>query len=293
MTLVRLPDGRALDLRIEGPADGPVLVFHHGTPSSGHIGRGLAHAAVERGLRLVSWSRPGYHVSTRHAGRSVADVAADLVAVLDHLGLATVLTAGASGGGPHALACAALLPDRVRAVGVIAGVAPYAESVATLDWLDGMGQDNLDEFAAAYQGEAVLRDYLGHHVAALRSATPEGIVEALESVLPPVDRVHIAAEFGEDLATSCHEALAHGADGWVDDDLAFVRPWGFDLGAIAVPASVWQGSADLMVPFAHGRWLGAAIPGAATHLVEGEGHLSIGVGLLGDILDEVLALGGR
>jgi pimeloyl-ACP methyl ester carboxylesterase len=293
MTLITLPDGRSLDLHVQGPPSAPVLVFHHGTPGDGGVPRGMSRVVAERGLRLVTWSRPGYHVSSRAPGRAVADVARDLEAVLDHLEVETVVTAGASGGGPHALACGALLPHRVRAVGVIAGVAPYIESAGSLAWLDGMGQGNVEEFDASLEGEESLRAYLAHHVVALREATPAVIVESLASLLPDVDRAHITAEFGEDMAASFRAALSHGADGWVDDDLAFVRPWGFDLGAITVPTSVWQGSADLMVPFAHGGWLGGAVPGATTHLVEGEGHLSLGVGLLGDILDEVLALGGR
>lgn len=285
-----LADGRGLDLRTTGPADGRVLLYFHGTPGSGHVDDGLAAAAADRGLRVVSWSRPGYSTSSRQPGRTIASVAADAAEVLDHLGAATALAAGWSGGGPHALAVGALLPGRIEGVACLAGVAPYAESAGSLDFLAGMGEDNVDEFGAAMQGEGPVREYLeGSHVDALRVAQGAEIVEQIGSLLPAVDRAWIGAEFGSDLATSFHEALAVSADGWVDDDLAFVRPWGFDLAAIDVPVSLWQGSEDLMVPFAHGRWLAAAMPRARAHLLDGDGHLSVVLGRVGEILDDLVA----
>jgi pimeloyl-ACP methyl ester carboxylesterase len=285
-----LADGRELDLHTAGPADGRVLLYFHGTPGSGHVDDALVQAAADRGLRIVSWSRPGYSTSTRHPGRSIASVAADAAEVLDHLGAQTALAAGWSGGGPHALAVGALLAGRVQGVACLAGVAPYAESAGSLDFLAGMGQDNLDEFGAAMQGEVPVREYLETvHVEALRVAQGSEIVEQIGSLLPEVDRAWIGAEFGDDLATSFHEALAVSADGWVDDDLAFVRPWGFDLGAIAVPVALWQGSEDLMVPFAHGRWLAQAMPQARAHLLDGDGHLSVVLGRVGEILDDLVA----
>ena len=289
-TLV-LADGRELDLRRSGPADGDVLVYLHGTPSSGAAPSALAAAAHARGLQVLSWSRPGCSTSTRQPGRSIASVAADAREVLDALGIDRAHALGWSGGGPHVLALAALLPDRIRSATSLAGVAPYAETSGELDFLAGMGQDNIEEFGAAVEGEEALRQFLAPFVPALRVVTPAGIVEELASLLPDVDRAYCTDEHGDELAVAFHEALAVSEDGWVDDDLAFVRPWGFDLASIRVPVHVWQGSADLMVPFAHGVWLASAVPGAAVHLLEGEGHLSIGVGRAEAIVDALLSAG--
>lgn len=287
MSTLELPDGRQLDLQVVGPAGGTPLLFHHGTPGSVVPVRSLQREATDRGLRLVTWSRPGYGSSTRQPGRSVVDAAADAEAVLDHLDVPRCLVAGWSGGGPHALATAARLPERVAGVLSIAGVGPY--NAPDLDFLAGMGEQNLVEFDQADRGEPVLRAGLEAEAVGLRSATPAGIVESLATLLPDVDRAVLTQEYGEDLAASFHEALRTGVDGWLDDDLAFVRPWGFALAELAVPAFVWQGSADLMVPFAHGRWLAANLRGAVAHLEDGEGHLSVAVGSLAPMLDELVA----
>jgi pimeloyl-ACP methyl ester carboxylesterase len=284
-----LADGRELDLRRRGPADGEVLVYIHGTPSSGAAPSALAEAAHVRGLQVVSWSRPGYSTSTRQPGRSIASFASDAREVLDALGIASAHALGWSGGGPHVLALAALLPDRIRSATSLAGVAPYAETLGTLDFLAGMGEDNIHEFGAAIEGELPVREFLAPFVPALRVVTPAGIVEELGSLLPEVDRAYCTDEHGGELAEGFHQALVVSEDGWVDDDLAFVRPWGFDLASIRVPVHVWQGSADLMVPFAHGQWLASAVPGADVHLLEGEGHLSIGVGQADAIVEAMVA----
>lgn len=282
-----LPDGRVLETWVSGPADGLPLVVHHGTPSAGEPSRALRRAAEERGLRVVGFSRPGYGTSTRLPARAVVDVVQDTSAVLAALDATECLVSGASGGGPHALACAARLPG-VRAALVIAGAAPWEAS--GLDFLAGMGEENLEEFGAAAEGEAVLRPYLEAQRPDLLAVTPAGIVDTMSTLLPPVDRAVLTDEFGEDLAASFAQAVAVSVDGWIDDDLAFVRPWGFDLAEIAVPVSVWQGDADLMVPFAHGRWLAEHVPGAVPHLEQGEGHLSIQLGALDRMLEELVAL---
>jgi pimeloyl-ACP methyl ester carboxylesterase len=288
VTTLGLPDGRRLDVEISGPDGGLPLVFHHGTPGSVRRFGVIERAAHERGLRLVTFSRPGYGDSTRLPGRSVADVAPDVAAVLDHLDAPRCLVAGWSGGGPHALATAALLPDRVAGALVIAGVAPW--DADGLDFLAGMGEQNIDEFGLAVQGEAAIRSRLEAEAAALRSATVADLVKGLDTLLPDIDRAVLTDEYGADLTANFAEALRTGVDGWLDDDLAFVRPWGFSVADIAVPTFVWQGSADLMVPFTHGQWLAGHIPGVTAHLETGEGHLSIGVGAMGPMLDELVTL---
>jgi pimeloyl-ACP methyl ester carboxylesterase len=286
---VRMPDGRLVDVRVSGPAGGLPLVFHHGTPGAATPIRVLQRAAHARGLRLVTMSRPGYGSSGRQVGRDVVDVAADTAAVLTELGADRCVVAGWSGGGPHALGCGARLPA-AEAVLVIAGVAPY--DAAGLDWLAGMGADNVAEFGAALDGEDALRPFLSAARDQLIGATASELITSLDSLLPDVDRAVLTGEYAEDILASFREGLVTGTDGWLDDDLAFTRPWGFSLTEIAVPVMIWQGSADLMVPFAHGRWLAARMPAATAHLEDGEGHLSIGLGAMDRMLDELVAVAG-
>jgi pimeloyl-ACP methyl ester carboxylesterase len=286
---MRLPDGRNIDVRVYEPADGVPLVFHHGTPAAGLPNRAMVRSAQERGLRLVSISRPGYANSDRRPGRAVADVAADTATVLTELGADRCLVAGWSGGGPHALACGARLPA-AAAVLVIASVAPH--DADGLDWLAGMGQDNIDEFGLALAGEDALRPFLTAAREGILHATASDLVTSLDNLLPEVDRAALSGEFAEDMLAAFHEGLSMSIDGWVDDDLAFTRPWGFSLDEIAVPVTIWQGSEDLMVPFAHGRWLAGRMPAAVAHLEDGEGHLSIGLGAMDRMLDELVAAAG-
>jgi pimeloyl-ACP methyl ester carboxylesterase len=287
MTIIDLPDGRSLDVAVSGPEGGTPLVFHHGTPGSVCQFRAIQRAAHDRGLRLVTFSRPGYGASTRQPRRRVVDAAADVAAVLAHLGAPRCVVAGWSGGGPHALATGARLGDRVAGVLCIAGIAPYG--CPDLDYLDGMGEQNIDEFGLALRGEEALRPWLAAEAQGLRDTDAAGVLEGLTTLLSEVDRAVLTAEFGQDMAAGFTEGLGTGVDGWVDDDLAFVAGWGFTLAEITVPTFVWQGSEDLMVPFAHGEWLAANVPGATAHLQQGEGHLSIGVGALDAMLDELVA----
>jgi pimeloyl-ACP methyl ester carboxylesterase len=168
---------------------------------------------------------------------------------------------------------------------MIAGVAPYG--VDGLDFLNGMGEQNVEEFGLALEGEDALRPAHERDAEEMRDADAAKLIEGMSTLLPEVDRAVLTDEFGEDLAANFNEGLRLGVDGWLDDDLAFTVPWGFDLADVAVPTFLWQGSEDLMVPFAHGQWLAGQIPGVTAHLLEGEGHLSIGVGALDSMLDEL------
>ncbi len=286
MSTVDLSDGRRLDVTVTGPADGIPLVFHHGTPGSAVQIRAIARAAQEHGLRLVTYSRPGYGDSTRRPGRTVASVVADVAALLDHLDARRCLVAGWSGGGPHALATAAGLPDRVAGTLAIASVGPY--DADGLDFLAGMGEDNVEEFGLAVRGEDAVRPYMEQAATVLRSGDVSAMRDGLSSLLPDVDRAVLTDEFGEDMAAHVAAGLLGGVDGWLDDDLAFVRSWGFSLSDITVPTFLWQGREDLMVPFTHGQWLAARVPGVTAHLERGEGHLSIGVGALDRMLAELV-----
>jgi pimeloyl-ACP methyl ester carboxylesterase len=278
--------GRRLHYRVSGPDGAVPLVFHHGTPGASAPIRALERAAHARGLRLVTTSRPGYGSSDRQPGRSVVDVAGDTSALLAEIGADRCVIAGWSGGGPHALACAARVEACAAAL-MIAAVAPF--EAKGLDWTSGMGEENVTEFNVTLEGEPALRSYLDAQREYLREATAAGIIAVLSTILPEVDRAVLTDEFAEDMEAGFHEALRTGVDGWLDDDLAFTKGWGFELDEIAVPTMIWQGSADLMVPFAHGQWLGANVPGARAHLEDGEGHLSVGVGALERMLDELVA----
>jgi pimeloyl-ACP methyl ester carboxylesterase len=214
------------------------------------------------------------------------DVVVDTRVVLDHIGADRCVVAGWSGGGPHALACAARLDQAVSAL-IIAGVAPY--DAEGLDWLAGMGEENVTEFGAALEGEERLRAHLDEEREGYADLTVESLIGSMESLLPPVDRALLTDEFGQDMVDGFREALAVGVDGWLEDDMAFALPWGFELTEVSIPTMVWQGSADLMVPYEHGRWLAAHVPGATVHLEEDEGHLSIGVGAMDRMLDELVA----
>ena len=273
-------------MRTSGPAGPPVLLFHHGTPGSGLPVRARERAVHARGLRLVTYSRAGYGQSSRREGRAVVDVVDDVREILVELQVRRCLVAGWSGGGPHALACGARLADQVSGVLLVAGVAPYG--VDGLDFMAGMGEQNVEEFGLSADDPPALHRYLEAEAEQLRDSDAAGLVQGLTTLLPEVDRRSLTAEFGEDLAAGFTEGLRNGVDGWYDDDLAFVRHWGFDLTDVTVPTFVWQGDLDLMVPPAHGRYLASHIPGARPHLEPGQGHLSIGLGALDRMLDELV-----
>ena len=287
-TQLRLADGRSLDVYVAGPADGMPLVFHCGTPGAGLPFVPFVETLEQRGLRYVSFSRPGYGSSTRREGRSVADVVDDTAAVLDSIGAERCYVVGWSGGGPHALACAAGLPERVIAAATIGGVAPYpAEG---LDWTAGMGAENIEEFGAALAGADELIAFKERHAPELRVVTPEQVADAFGDLIDEVDRGSLTGPFAAWVADLCHEALRIGYWGWFDDDMAFVRPWGFELHEIRVPVFIWQGAHDRMVPFAHGQWLAAHIPGARPRLFAEHGHLTLAVDTFPRIVDEMLTL---
>ena len=294
------PDGRVIEFLAAGPADGLPLVLHEGTPCGLVLYPPTVRAAAIRGLRVVLAARPGYEGSTPRPGRSVVDVAQDTAAVLDDLGAATFVTLGWSGGGPHALACAAALPGRCLAAGSIAGVAPFTTD--GLDWLGGMAPENIAEFGAARRGEAALTEFLDREAAMMGAITGESVASSLGGLVIEADQAVLTGEFADHVAACLRTALSSGIAGWRDDDLAFVRDWGFSLGwespspspgpGDPAPVAVWQGDQDQMVPFAHRQWLAASIRGARVHLMPGEGHLSMTVSAFDRILDDLLDLAG-
>jgi pimeloyl-ACP methyl ester carboxylesterase len=288
--LVPLPDGREIDVLTTGPEDGFPLVVHGGTPSGLVVDTKVAAAAGERGLRFVLTARPGYEGSTPRPGRRVRDVAADVAAALDALGAGAFVSIGMSGGGPHSLACAALLPGRCLAAASVAGVGPYLAD--GLDFLAGMGPENVTEFGLAVRGAEELTPFLEKEAVAVRQVTGEQVAAALGGLISAADAGVLTGEFAAELAASLRASVREGIAGWRDDDLAFTADWGFSLDALAGRAAIWQGDQDRMVPYAHGQWLAAHIPGARVHLEPGAGHLTMTVTAIDRILDDLLDLAG-
>ena len=282
-------DGRVIEALVAGPDDALPLVFHTGTPSGLVWNAPLAEAAAARGLRTVLYARPGYSGSTPQPGRLVADAAADVDKILERIGADEFVTAGWSGGGPHALACAALLPVRCLAAATIAGVAP--SDSPGLDWMAGMAEENHEEFGAALAGEADLITFLDGAAGPLREISAAQVADGLGGLLSDTDKAALTAEFADHLAASLRAAVSPGIDGWRDDDLAFTRDWGLSLDALghATPVAIWQGDQDRMVPQTHGAWLAANIPLARARFRPGEGHLSL-INRIGEILDDLMTL---
>ncbi len=289
-TRLRLDDGRSLDLWVDatpGAEQLTPLVFHSGTPAAGYGYDVFAAQARERGLRMISWSRPGYGSSTRQPGRRVSDIVPDTAAVLDHLGVDRAYVTGHSGGGPHALACAALLPDRILGTALIAGVAPF--DAEGLDFLQGMGHENHEEFGAALAGEAALAAYLEPVRQQILGLTGPDVAAMFGDLVDEVDRGAITGEYADWLAVQMREGQRESSAGWLDDDIAFTQPWGFGLGSIQRRVHVWQGAHDRMVPFAHGEWLVGHLGNACPHLHPEHGHMSLAVAGLPMIMDSLVA----
>jgi pimeloyl-ACP methyl ester carboxylesterase len=235
---------------------GLALVWHHGSPQTGAPLAPLLAAARERGIRLVSYGRPSYGGSSPHPGRDVASAARDVEQVLDALGVETFATMGASGGGPHALACAALLAGRVTGVVCLAGLAPY----------DGRG-----EWFAGMRSDGALR------AAVAGRATRERHEETAtfdEDQFTAADWAALSATWTS-LGEDAGRAGSEGPAGLIDDDLAFVGTWGFDLAAVTAPALFVHGGEDRVVPLAHSEWLLRACPQSELWLRPRDGHVSV------------------
>jgi pimeloyl-ACP methyl ester carboxylesterase len=287
---LKLPDGRHLEVLTDGPLDGLPLIFHLGTPCAALLFQPWVAGATQRKLRTVVYSRPGYATSTVKAGRSVADAVADVQAILSELDVDEFVTIGWSGGGPHALACAASLPERCAAAVSLAGVAPYG--VTGLDWMAGMAAENIEEFNLALEGEPALTPWLEQAAKVLGQVKGPDVAAALGGLVSDVDKAALTGDFAEFMAALSRRAVSSGIAGWRDDDLAFTRDWGFDLAQIERPVAVWQGEQDRMVPFTHGQWLAEHIPNARVRLYREEGHLSLVVNALDRIIDDLVAMAG-
>jgi pimeloyl-ACP methyl ester carboxylesterase len=286
---VRTADGRQLSVAVFGDPDGKPVFLLHGTPGS-RLGPRPRSVVLHRlGVRLIAFDRPGYGHSDRLAGRRVADAAADVAAVADACRLDRFAVVGRSGGGPHALACAALLPDRVTRAAVLVGLAPHG--AAGLDWFDGMARSNAVRFTAALANGDRIAARLTTAAASIR-ADPASLLASLQQELPAPDR-RVVADHGirSMLLHTYAEAVRTSAYGWIDDALAFCAPWGFDPSTVTVPVLLWHGASDVFSPASHARWLADRIPGATVLVQAGAAHFGA-LDVLPDIL-RWLAAGAR
>jgi pimeloyl-ACP methyl ester carboxylesterase len=267
------PDGRTLRVAEWGVANGSPVLAHHGTPGS----RLMFGADVDRsraqGIRLISYDRPGYGGSDRFPGRTIGDCATDVRAIAEALGIDRLAVWGISGGGPHALACAALLPDLVPAVAALASPAPFGSE--GLDYFAEMGELNVEDTHLQLEDKPAARAKVeAEREEILRTGAKE-LAEMMRTLLGPADQAAFTGELADFLVAETQVALAPGADGWWDDGEAELAGWGFDLGAIRTPVSLWQGRQDRFVPIGHGEWLAAQIPGVEAHLTDEDGHMTL------------------
>ncbi|GCD91433.1 alpha/beta fold hydrolase [Nocardioides sp. LS1] len=289
---VRTHDGRTLEVLVGGEPDGFPLLYHSGSPSAAVHSEAWDRTARDLGLRLVTYSRPGYGRSTPRpavGAAQVKDDVLDMAAILDHLAIDEFVTIGHSGGGPRALAAAALLGDQCRGAVSLAGVAP--PDAEGLDWTAGMAAENVEEYDTARRGPEAYRALLERAYPPMFAASADEIAAAFGGLVTEVDKAAITGELAEELARSFHHAGAQGVAGALEDGLTIMAPWGFDLAEIDVPVAIWQGRQDAMVPYAHGAWLAAHVPTAQPHLFEDEGHLSL-VAQLERILDDLIHIAG-
>jgi pimeloyl-ACP methyl ester carboxylesterase len=269
-------DGRTLAFAIWGDPDGFPVMSLHGTPGC-RLNRWPDDDVYrDLGVCLVTHDRAGYGRSSRNRGRNVADEAADVAAIADELGIDRFGVTGGSGGGPHSLACGALLPDRIVRATCLVGGAPFGSDGLERDaWFAGMDPENVKEFGWAEAGEAILTRELEREQAEAERRVDEDPANILENFdLSESDRAQLRRpELAQVIRESTREQAALGVWGWVDDDLAFLRPWGFDVASIEVPVLVWYGKDDVLVPAAHGDWLAANVPGCHVKVDENAGHL--------------------
>ncbi len=287
MRSLHLEDGRSLEFCRSGPSDAAAwLIFHVGTPSVATLYPHVTAAAEARGIGVASYSRAGYGGSTRSEGRTVAQEAINTATLADHLGASTFFVAGWSGGGPGALACAALLPERVRSCVVFAGSSPVEE--VGPDWYRWFPEDHREELRVLATGSAeTFRSEYVEAAAELATLSERDFPKSPEA--PVADREAFARTPG--LAQAMADSISRGAegvDGWMDDAVASARPWGFRMRDIRVPVIIRHGELDRLCNVEHGRWLATHVPAAKADILPGQGHTSVTVPF-DEVMDGLLA----
>lgn len=270
---VELRSGRSLDCVEDGDPEGVPLFVLHGTPGSRRLFSPQVEHARKNGIRLVSYSRPGYGNSSRNAGRKIADAVPDIEEIADVAGIEKFAVMGHSGGGPHALACGALLPERTKGIVSVAGVGPYGAE--GLDFTAGMGEYNVEDFNMLMKDEKKWEENNIRDTEMLLNSEKDEFTNVFGSLMSEPDRKAMSDELIDYLMGQAKEGCTRSIYGLKDDNLAFMKNWGFGPESISVPVQLWQGTEDKFVPFSHGKWLSQKIPECEAHLEQGEGHLSI------------------
>lgn len=270
---VATQDGRVLKVLEDGDRMGRPVLVHNGMPNSRLLFAPDVRSAQRLGIRLISYDRPGYGGSTRWPGRSVADCAEDVRAIARALDIDRLGVWGISGGGPHAIACAAVLPDLVMSVGVLASVAPWGAE--GLDYFAGTGEWNVEQVSLMLEDPAAARAKCEDNRVQMLTQTLPELMGFLKTLLAPVDAAALTGELGQYVIDVTRSGMATSSDGWWDDGLAILEPWGFEFGSIRTPVLLLHGRHDRFVPFAHGEWLARTIPGVEARLTDDDGHLTL------------------
>ena len=270
---VAAADGRTLAIAECGDPDAFPVFLLHGTPGSRFAGQGDASVYADAGARVITYDRPGYGGSDRFRGRRVVDCVADVAAIADSLGIERFGVTGGSWGGPHSLAVAARLPERVTRAACVVGVAPF--DMPGFDWFAGMDAVNIEEIRWALEGEDVLARELERMTTAWLKRLADDPSKAGEVEFSEADRAVMAnPERQEMVRRMLNEAFRQGVWGYVDDALCLIQPWGFDVTEIRVPTRIDYGLTDVLVPPQHGEWLAHNVPGAEAVIDEQGGHFS-------------------
>lgn len=283
MAILQLSDGREFEYFDNGVKSDKAILFLHGTP--GDATAWTKWLKEITAVTAIATSRPGYGLSARNRGRTVASDLENQSQVLDHLGITSFVAIGWSGGGPHSLNMTR--DSRCVAAFTLAGVGEYGRE--DLDFLAGMGPENHDEFGEALRGEAAITAWMERNAVSFRDVTGAQMIEAFGGLIGDADKRALTPQVAEESAATMRRALAKSFTGWIDDDLAFVQDFGFDLHRISKPVVIWQGDDDYMVPQAHSKWLASHIPGSQLRFVPGHGHISLGEEFRPNIIADALS----
>ena len=286
MFALTLNDSRILEYMSNESDSKSAILFHHGTP--GHCTTWAKWFGDIKSAQAIAASRPGYGLSDRHQGRSVSSDFQDQSMLLESLGVNAFVSIGWSGGGPHALNM--VRHPLCKGAITLAGVGEWGR--ADLDFLEGMGPENHEEFGAALEGQESIENWMKKNAPLYHSLTGPDVIAAFGGLIGDADKEALTSEVAEDFAAVIRRSISQSFYGWMDDDLAFVRAFGFSLKSINKPVLIWQGDDDYMVPRSHSLWLAEEIPTAELNFVPGHGHISLGENYRSEIIKQALEMLG-